>query len=282
VPPEAKHLLPYVNRAKELVQHAPLVSFYCHLYVADQLGKLRKAQGDKRELTNMLLQEIEAAEKLKPRIDTSNGQREMETFAIGVFEAADGEDRRGPITDNTVRKFTVAVLFLDVLTQFGELAPDLEEKRRYAKYKATYIRKCLAEGRTPDPGPPMEQADDQHMPGAPTHPLPPPAMPQQPPPTQQQASPSFPPAPSSISPPSSTSEPSVVPPASAPLPPPSDSSNVSAPAVPAATGPAGHLSAKAMQDAQKKAQYAASALSFRDVPTAIENLKEALRLLGAS
>ena len=43
---------------------------------------------------------------------------------------------------------------MQILRQFGELAPDLAERQRYAAWKVADIRKALREGRTPTPGNP--------------------------------------------------------------------------------------------------------------------------------
>lgn len=69
----------------------------------------------------------------------------MEEFSIGVFANADKEDRASPIQPPAVAlagRFYISALFFDVVAQFHEgiLPPDLEEKRRYAKYRTLQIR----------------------------------------------------------------------------------------------------------------------------------------------
>lgn len=69
----------------------------------------------------------------------------MEEFSLGVFANADKADRESAIQppDTALAgRFYIASLFFDVLTQFHEgcLPPDLEEKRRYAKYRTLQIR----------------------------------------------------------------------------------------------------------------------------------------------
>ena len=70
----------------------------------------------------------------------------MEEFALGIFANCDKTDRESPSQPPDVTlagKFYVSSLFFDVLTQFYPdkvLPPDMEEKRRYAKYRTLQIR----------------------------------------------------------------------------------------------------------------------------------------------
>lgn len=70
----------------------------------------------------------------------------MEEFALGLFANSDKADRESPTQPPDVSlagKFYISSLFFDVLTQFFPdrvLPPDLEEKRRYAKYRTMQIR----------------------------------------------------------------------------------------------------------------------------------------------
>ena len=70
----------------------------------------------------------------------------MEEFCIGVFANADRADRDSAVQPPDIAlasRFYIAALFFDVLTQFhadGQLPPDLEQKRKYAKYRTIQIR----------------------------------------------------------------------------------------------------------------------------------------------
>jgi hypothetical protein len=70
----------------------------------------------------------------------------MEEFCLGIFANADKSDRESPTQPPEVSlagRFYISSLFFDVLTQFYEgwvLPPDLEEKRRYARYRTLQIR----------------------------------------------------------------------------------------------------------------------------------------------
>ncbi len=74
----------------------------------------------------------------------------MEDFCLAVFNNADKSDRESPVQPPDIslaNRFYVASLFLDVLSHLQEgnvLPPDLEEKRKYAKYRTVQIRNRVA------------------------------------------------------------------------------------------------------------------------------------------
>jgi hypothetical protein len=75
-----------------------------------------------------------------------DGPIQMEEFCLSVFASSDKADRSSPIQPPEIAlagRFYIASLFFDVLTQFhsgGQLPPDLEQKRKYAKYRTLQIR----------------------------------------------------------------------------------------------------------------------------------------------
>jgi hypothetical protein len=79
----------------------------------------------------------------------------MEEFTLGIFANCDKADRESPIQppeQSLAGRFYISSLFFDVLTQFYPdrvLPPDLEEKRRYAKYRTIQIKN----GKPMDPQP---------------------------------------------------------------------------------------------------------------------------------
>ncbi|KAF8627250.1 hypothetical protein AX15_004457 [Amanita polypyramis BW_CC] len=79
----------------------------------------------------------------------------VENFALRVFSLADNEDRNGDATRATAKKFLAAANFLEVLNVFPktEVSDSIDEKIRYAKWKAADIAKAFREGRKPSPGP---------------------------------------------------------------------------------------------------------------------------------
>ena len=54
---------------------------------------------------------------------------------------------------NVVKAFYTAGVIFDVCETFGELSVEVQEQRKYAKWKAAYIHNCLKSGEQPQPGP---------------------------------------------------------------------------------------------------------------------------------
>ncbi|CAK9183368.1 unnamed protein product [Ilex paraguariensis] len=150
----AKLLLPYLQRADELQKHEPLVAYYCRLYAMER--GLTIPQAERTKTTNALLISLmKQLEKDKKSLKLSpDDHLHLEGFALNVFAKADKQDRSGRADLNTAKTFYAASIFFEVLNQFGELQPDLEEKQKYAVWKAADIRKALKEGKKPVPGPP--------------------------------------------------------------------------------------------------------------------------------
>ncbi|KAF2584028.1 hypothetical protein F2Q70_00035163 [Brassica cretica] len=52
-------------------------------------------------------------------------------------------------------------IFFEILSQFGPVPPDIEQKQKYAAWKAAdIIRKAIKEGRKPTPGDPVDDESD--------------------------------------------------------------------------------------------------------------------------
>ncbi|CAN0900943.1 Protein HOMOLOG OF MAMMALIAN LYST-INTERACTING PROTEIN 5 [Linum grandiflorum] len=168
----AKLLLPYLQRADELQKHEPLVAYYCRLYAMER--GLKIPQSDRTKTTNSLL--ISLMKQLEKDKKTVNLGPEdnyyLEGFAQNVFSKADKQDRAGRADLSTAKTFYAASIFFEIINQFGPLQSEmlsdiyaasallqLEQKQKYAVWKAADIRKALKEGRTPKPGPPVDDED---------------------------------------------------------------------------------------------------------------------------
>lgn len=219
-------------------------------------------------------------------------------FASRIFLAADNEDRAGQATKKTGRLFLVASQFFEVMRVFGELPEEIEERIRYAKWKAADIVKALNEGRQPHPGPVVAATEDRQQsppfgtaiePGQATSPSPPADHSTRRTSSQQDQG-TLPSLSGQFSPPSSgfpTNPENVPAPAPIVLPP----INVPAPVVigsPPSSTPASSLvkppvspvlDPMTLSVAEKYARYAVSAIQFEDVPTAINNLQLCLDTL---
>ncbi|KAK9089788.1 hypothetical protein Scep_028870 [Stephania cephalantha] len=187
----AKLLLPYLQRADELQKHEPLVAYYCtdsfdQTLIAINQTPIRSLQNDSISCLDLITGRLYAMERglkipQKERTKTTSSilvsllnQLEkdkkslqlgpddnlyIEGFASNVFAKADKQDRAGRADINTAKTFYAASIFFEILNQFGELQPDVEQKQKYAAWKAADIRKALKEGRKPEPGPPGGDED---------------------------------------------------------------------------------------------------------------------------
>ncbi|KAF3331325.1 vacuolar protein sorting-associated protein VTA1 [Carex littledalei] len=155
----AKVLLPYLQRADELQKHEPLVAYYCRLYAMER-GLLIPAKDRTKTTNSILISLMNQLEKDKKTLKLApDDNLYLEGFASNVFAKADKQDRAGRADLNTAKTFYAASIFFEILTQFGEVQPDLEQKQKYAVWKAADIRKAIKEGRMPEPGPPGGEKD---------------------------------------------------------------------------------------------------------------------------
>ncbi|KAL1202995.1 putative MAMMALIAN LYST-INTERACTING PROTEIN 5 [Cardamine amara subsp. amara] len=156
----AKTLLPYLQRADELQKHEPLVAYYCRLYAMER--GLKIPQSERTKTTNSILMSlINQLEKDKKSLNLSpDDNMHVEGFALNVFAKADKQDRAGRADLSTAKTFYAASIFFEILSQFGPVPPDIEQKQKYAIWKAADIRKAIKEGRKPTPGDPVDDDND--------------------------------------------------------------------------------------------------------------------------
>ncbi|KAI3828336.1 hypothetical protein L1987_02436 [Smallanthus sonchifolius] len=155
----AKLLLPYLQRADELQKHEPLVAYYCRLYAMERGLKIPQSERTKTT-SSLLVSLMKQLEKDKKSLQLGpDDHLHLEGFASNVFAKADKQDRSGKADLNTAKTFYAASIFFEILNQFGDVQPDLEQKQKYAAWKAADIRKAIKEGRKPVPGPPGGDKD---------------------------------------------------------------------------------------------------------------------------
>lgn len=160
-----KLLLPYLQRADELQKHEPLVAYYCRLFAMERGLKIPAKERGKT-VNSLLVSLMNQLEKDKKTVKLGpDDNMYLEGFATRVFSKADKQDRASRADLNTAKTFYAARLFFEVLHQFGEVPPDIEQRQKYAAWKAADIRKALSEGRTPVAGPPGGDEDLSEMDG---------------------------------------------------------------------------------------------------------------------
>lgn len=277
-----------------------LVAYWARVYVLQNAIKIAKQPDEKAFLIKIMdwLEGIKKSQKENESITNDTvAQAYLENYAHKLFSYADQQDRAANFGKNVVKSFYTAGNLYDIITVFGELSVEAANNRKYAKWKATYIHNCLKNGETPHAGPLPSEDDEQLIDigggndqagsssgtnfGWNTNPVQPPPSNSAYSPPPSQPSPSNPPQPFSGDPftefraPSPPREPEDKLHGFTPFDP--STSNIP---VPASTElPTGSLTPDQMMKAQKYCKYAGSALTYDDVPTAIENLQKALRLL---
>ena len=161
VPADMKACKSFLQRAEELDRasdpNAKVVAYHCRQYAMELGIALRDRAADAEAATAFLLGLMDALEHEKKAlgdVSREDGEQIVFQFASDVFARADAEDRARAATKNTARTFYAASVFFDALKQFGERGEEVEEKTRYAKWKATEILKAIKEGREVAPGGP--------------------------------------------------------------------------------------------------------------------------------
>ncbi|KAG2224703.1 hypothetical protein INT45_009018 [Circinella minor] len=166
IPTELKYIAPYIQRGQELSERDPIISYYAQYYAV----KMAISKGPSNKETNAYLSQLlDKLEQVKGTLGANNeaitndlvGYAHIENFALKVFLNADNEDRAGKASKKTAKTFLAASIFLELLKTFGDLDPEVEGKIKYSKWKAADIMKALREGRTPTPGAPGENQEEE-------------------------------------------------------------------------------------------------------------------------
>jgi hypothetical protein len=154
----------FLVQANQLQKVDPLVAYYCRLFAVTRILGLPKAQRD-AEVNAFLGGLITALEKDKSAItgqlDNDADYEKVKDFADNVFAKADSEDRDGNANIKTSHAFMTSFVLYEVLAVFSEEKPandaEVQQKMKYAKWKAADIAKAIKEGRKPNPGGPNEK-----------------------------------------------------------------------------------------------------------------------------
>jgi len=86
----------------------------------------------------------------------------VDNFLLSMFAKIDKEERTAPqITKNHALDFKRCSDFIAILTMFGPLEPEWEERDKYCKFKAGIILKCLKSGEEPPRGNPFAKEEEK-------------------------------------------------------------------------------------------------------------------------
>lgn len=263
LPPTLKGIQHYLKIAIDYENRDPPIAYWSRLHAFQQGLTLKKAKEDMAFLMALMDWLEKTKTELKGHETISDeivAQAHIENVAIKLFLWADNEDRAGRYNKNVVKAFYSAGMLLDVCMVFGEMNEDVAQQKKYAKWRAAHLHNCLNTGEQPsEPAPKPDEgvlndSENQEfgLPSSADHPR-----------LQDSAS--------------------ALPTAATHYPPPAGPSFVAAPsAVPTYVqeSNASHsITPEGMAQAQKFCKYASSALTYEDIPTAIDNLQKALRLL---
>ncbi|GLI59519.1 hypothetical protein VaNZ11_001413 [Volvox africanus] len=150
---QKKLVLPFMQRAQEIQQADPKVSYYCRMYAVDQALKLPHRAKEITSLLSVTLNQLER-DKAHLKLDPVSDRIHCLGFALRIFDNADRVDRAGRATERTSRAYYAASVFIEILNQFeGGVDSELLEKQRYCAWRAAEIRKAVREGRQPMPPP---------------------------------------------------------------------------------------------------------------------------------
>ena len=257
LPAELKPIGHYLKIANEHSVRDPVVYYWCLVYAVEKAMGVEQKSAEATAYLGQLLTTLEQVKKtLKDEEAIASeivAQAHIEQYALGLFSRADKDDRDGVANKNVVKLFYTAAHLFDTLSTFGDVDESIAEHCKYAKWKAAYINNCLRTGQTPIPGPMRAEGDDGDTATANVGdhhaPFQPPEANQAPQPPQQHPTP-----------------------ATLPLPTTTTSGE-------GGGGGGAAASAADLSNAQKHAKWAISAMEYEDVPTAIANLTDALRLL---
>ncbi|SPQ96350.1 unnamed protein product (mitochondrion) [Plasmodiophora brassicae] len=183
VPESLKSVKRFLVQAVQLDKSKqPVVAYYARMFALTMALKLPKDQRD-AAATAYINAMFDALEKTKATLtlDAERDKQTIEAFAAQVFDYADKADRAGNANKNTVFGFQASSVIFETLQYFGPLDPEVEDRIRYAKWKAADIAKALKNGvkPTPEMSPPARSAppaasrsfdfDDDDQPSKPAH-----------------------------------------------------------------------------------------------------------------
>lgn len=296
-PLNLKQIQTYLKIASEHDTRDVVIAYWCRLYSL-QLGlKVTGQQPEDRVFLIKIMDWLETVKKQSRENESITNevaaQAYLENYALKLFMFADRQDRESNFGKNVVKAFYTAGMIYDVMLTFGELTDEVQQNRKYAKWKASYIHNCLKNGETPVPGPAQGGEDELELmlgrlnqgeqPEEPENQ--PPSMPTTshigftpyvPPPNTNPSDPDSDAASFKFRAPSPPKEPDTAPGGFQAFVPTDSSHNVYVPVI---GGGEVNITPEHKIKAQKYCKWAGSALTYDDVQTALDNLKKAVHLL---
>ncbi|KAH8864585.1 Vacuolar protein sorting-associated protein VTA1 isoform 1 [Schistosoma japonicum] len=165
VPKELVNLNVFLRCASDHSATNPIITYYCLLHAFQKgLSVTQKPPHVKAFLTSLMdkLEELKKNNSNCEEIKNETvGIPYVEQYALKLYSAAYQKDMNSDFGPATVKLFLSAATLLDVVSGAEEVGDDIEKARKYAKWKAVYISKCLKSGEVPISGPiPNTEAAD--------------------------------------------------------------------------------------------------------------------------
>lgn len=161
---------PYFTYAAQMRNSVPVMAYHCKLYAVQKGLSLTKGVDSEQAAAakNYLMNELTDLETMKAAmggITKEDMHVNIENFVLSVFAATDKDERTcETITKVQAVAFKRAGDFIQVLTLFGELTPEWENRKKYCVYKAGTIMKALKAGEVPERGNPFEPEEAKEVP----------------------------------------------------------------------------------------------------------------------
>ena len=141
----------YFKYSMELKQHLPVIAYYCKLYAVQKGFDLMNE-----------LKDLETMKAALGQTTKEDHQPQVDNFLLSMFAKIDKEERTAPqITKNHAVDFKRCADFIAILSMFGPVDPEWQEREKYCKFKAGIILKCLKTGEEPPRGNPFAKDEEK-------------------------------------------------------------------------------------------------------------------------
>ncbi|EXF84520.1 hypothetical protein CFIO01_09648 [Colletotrichum fioriniae PJ7] len=153
----------FINRANQLRQHKPVVTYWCEYWVVNQiLAKgLHNVDDESLSYTTNLMDRLEQTKTENAQeeaiTDDTVGQAYVEQFAQETLDRAEKVMRANRVTRQTADTFDAAATFLLLGNIWGPVDEETLKKVKYAKWNAARILKALKEGKDPNESNPKQE-----------------------------------------------------------------------------------------------------------------------------
>lgn len=156
-PISLKSIQSHMKIAADIERRDPIVAYWIRLYCTESALKIDKDSAESKSFLSSIilwLEKFKQTNKDDERVTNQTvGQAHVENYVMNIFNMADTLDRNGEANKRTVAMFFMASMLFETMIVFGGLTDEIQQRAKYAKFKAAYIQKCLKSGQTPKPGP---------------------------------------------------------------------------------------------------------------------------------